>query len=68
MNAIKTDWLAYNLSITEIIVRFYIVLGLGILLGVLNAPWMVFLAMLVFLTGILGWCPVYAALGINHHK
>ncbi len=62
----------YNLSFEEIIIRHILGLFLGIIGGFLAyyvSP--VFLVIAAFspiliLTAILGWCPIYMLLGINH--
>ncbi len=68
MKTIQKEPFAPNLSFTEIVMRHYMMMGMGILAGVLHAPLLMLLAFPFFFTGILGWCPVYEALGINHHK
>lgn len=49
-----------NLQINEIIIRYALLIGVGIVLGVLHAYWLIPLAMAIFLTAVLGWCPVKA--------
>ena len=62
----------YNLSFTEIIVRHILGLFLGVIGGFLAyyvSPMFIIIAALApvsILTGILGWCPIYMFLGINH--
>ncbi len=47
-----------NLGIDEIMLRYAIMLILGIAAGVLQQFWLIAPIMLVFLTAILGWCPL----------
>ncbi len=57
----------YNLSFLDIAIRYFLLMILGIIGGLLAAPLlMVLLVLPVFLTAILGWCPVYQLLGIDH--
>jgi hypothetical protein len=62
----------YNLSMTEIILRHFIGMFLGIVGGFLSyyvSPIFIIiaaLAPLTILTAILGWCPIYQLMGINH--
>ena len=63
-----------NLNITEIVSRHFLGLFFGILGGFLGhyvAPAFYALAALapvLILTAILGWCPLYALMGVNHAK
>lgn len=62
----------YNLSFTEIIMRHILGLFLGVIGGFLAyyvSPMFIIIAALApvsILTAILGWCPIYMFLGINH--
>ncbi|MBC8047226.1 MAG: hypothetical protein H7Y00_10550 [Fimbriimonadaceae bacterium] len=47
-----------NLDFAEVILRYAILMAIGITAGILHQYWMVIPMMLVFLTAILGWCPV----------
>lgn len=49
-----------NLSFNEIIIRYAILIGIGILAGVFQSFILIVPAMIVFLTAILGWCPIKA--------
>ena len=51
-----------NLKFDEIIVRYALLIGVGIVIGVIHAYWMIPLAMGIFLTAVLGWCPVKAVM------
>jgi Protein of unknown function (DUF2892) len=62
----------YNLSVGEIISRHLLGMFIGIIGGFLSyyvSPVFLIVAAispLLILTAILGWCPVYQSLGINH--
>lgn len=62
----------YNLSFTEIIMRHILGLFLGVIGGFLAyyvSPVFIIIAALApisILTAILGWCPIYMLLRINH--
>ena len=64
--------LDYNLSFTEIVMRHFLGMFLGIIGGFFAyyvSPVFILIAVLApisILTAILGWCPIYAYLGINH--
>lgn len=47
-----------NLAFDEIILRYAIMLVLGITAGVLQQFWMIIPTMFVFLEAIMGWCPI----------
>jgi len=63
-----------NLSISEIIARHFVGLFAGVVGGFLghyvSPVFYVFvpLAPILILTAILGWCPIYSLLGVNHLK
>lgn len=54
-----------NLSINEILLRYALLIGVGIIAGVLHAYWLAPVAIGVFLTAILGWCPLKSYLNRN---
>ena len=54
-----------NLSISEILIRYALLIGVGIVAGALHAYWLAPVAIGVFLTAILGWCPLKAFMGKN---
>ena len=60
--------MTYNLNVLDIVIRFSIMLLIGIIGGLSGMYVLMFLAIPIFLSGFLGWCPVYYILGINHHK
>lgn len=47
-----------NLAFDEIMLRYAIMLVLGITAGVLQQFWMIIPTMFVFLEAIMGWCPI----------
>ncbi len=49
-----------NLKFDEIIVRYALLIAVGIIGGMLHNYYFVFPAMAIFLTAILGWCPIKA--------
>ncbi len=49
-----------NLSFNEIIVRYALLIAIGILAGVTQSFILIVPAMAVFLTAILAWCPIKA--------
>lgn len=55
----------YNLSFIDIGVRYAIMMVLMILAGVTTNLLFVYLGVLVFLTAILGWCPLYSMIGFR---
>lgn len=55
-----------NLKMDEIIVRYALLLIVGIVIGVLQVYWLVPLVMGIFLTAVLGWCPVKAMMRGNN--
>ncbi len=56
----------YNLSFNEVIGRYVIMAAIVILAGVMVKPMLMLIGIPFFLTGLLGWCPLYTMLGINH--
>ena len=56
----------YNLSLNEIIGRYFAMLLLVIIGGVMHSLLFMLIGMPFFITGLLGWCPVYQVLHINH--
>ncbi|CAN5390260.1 hypothetical protein BH09BAC1_BH09BAC1_06820 [soil metagenome] len=56
----------YNLSYTEVLFRYLLMAVMVIVGGVMGMLPIMLLGLPFFLTGILGWCPIYSALGINH--
>lgn len=58
----------HNLNFVDIIVRYAFLMFFGILGGVLQSLPIMLIGMLFFFSAVLGWCPIFQVLGINHHK
>jgi hypothetical protein len=56
-----------NMNFKDIAARYGMVMLVGIVGGVLQSIPIMALAIPLFLTAILGWCPIYQALGIDHN-
>ena len=54
-----------NLKFDEIIVRYALLLIVGIVVGVLKLYFLIPLVMAIFLTAVLGWCPIKAMIRGN---
>lgn len=61
----KDGLFSYNIGMYDIIARYTIMMLLGIIGGLTGQLWLMVLAIPMFLVAILGWCPIYAVLGIN---
>lgn len=59
-------YLEYNLSFTDIAIRYALIMALGILFGVTQFYPFIVLAVIIFISAVTGMCPIYALLGINH--
>ncbi len=55
-----------NLKFDEIILRYAIMLILGIIAGATSQFWILLLAMYLFLEAILGWSPIKQKLAKKH--
>jgi len=60
--------MGHNLSIKDVYLRYVLMAFFVILGGVLHMIPVMLLGMPIFVTAILGWCPIYQAMGINHHN
>jgi len=56
-----------NLNFSEIMLRYAIMIVLGIIAGVTHQFWMIIPTMMVFLMAVLGYCPVKAAFQKRAH-
>lgn len=56
----------YNLSYYEVGMRYAIMMLFVIAGGVMHSLPLMLLGLPFFLSGILGWCPLYQMFGINH--
>jgi hypothetical protein len=57
----------HNLSLVDVILRYAVLMIIVIIGGALGSIPIMLLGMPFFWTAIMGWCPVFYALGINHH-
>ncbi|HPE97360.1 MAG: DUF2892 domain-containing protein [Chitinophagales bacterium] len=57
-----------NLNFAEIMVRYTIMMILGIIAGVTHQYWMIIVVMAVFMEAIMGFCPVKALFKRNSSK
>ena len=57
-----------NLSITEIALRYGLIIVIGILAGFTQQYWIAPLAIAVFVTCVTAWCPICDVRGINHNE
>ena len=55
-----------NLKVDEIMLRYAIMIALGITAGVTHQFWMIIPTMFVFLEAVLGWCPIKQMLTKTH--
>ena len=58
----------YNLDFKDIMVRYTIIMILGILFGVTQFYPLIIVAVLIFISAVSGICPIYHFLGINRLK
>lgn len=55
-----------NLSVRESVYRYVIMAALVIVGGLLRNVWIMAAGVPIFLTGLMGYCPIYHMLGISH--
>ncbi len=55
----------YNMGFNDIIIRYTIMMLIGIVGGLTQQLWIMILVIPVFIFAITGWCPVHAMLGRN---
>lgn len=56
-----------NMNFADIGVRYGLIMVVGIVGGILQSVPIMALAIPLFLTAILGYCPLYTLLGIDHN-
>ncbi len=56
----------YNLSFTEVVFRYVGLMFSGILFGITLNYFFIVLTVAFFITAIMGWCPIYQLMGIDH--
>jgi hypothetical protein len=61
----QSHFFDYNMGFNDIIIRYAIMLLLGIVGGLTQQLWLMMLVVPVFLFAITGWCPIHAILGRN---
>jgi K+-transporting ATPase A subunit len=54
-----------NLNFAEIMLRYAVMIAIGIVAGVTQQWWMIVPAMMVFLMAVLGYCPIKEAFTRN---
>ena len=57
--------LEYNLGFVDIVLRYALIVALGIAFGFTQFYLLIVLAVAVFITAVTGICPIYGLLGIN---
>ncbi|MCP4439518.1 MAG: DUF2892 domain-containing protein [Aureispira sp.] len=60
--------MTHNMNFFDIILRYAALMIIVIIGGALGSLPVMLLGMPFFFAAILGWCPIFAALGINNHK
>lgn len=58
----------YNMSLLDIVLRYAVILVLGILFGITQFFPLIVVAIVVFISAVTGVCPLYAMLGISTKK
>ncbi len=58
----------HNMNFVDIVIRYTILMIIVIIGGLFNSIALMLLGLPFFFAAISGWCPLFAALGINHHK
>lgn len=58
----------YNMSFTDIMLRYTGLMICGILFGLTLNYLFVILAVGFFISAMMGWCPVFHLMGIDHFK
>lgn len=56
----------HNMNIFDIAMRYTIMMLIVIVGGILHSIPVMMLGFPFFLAGIMGWCPIFHVLGINH--
>jgi hypothetical protein len=64
----KNTFLNYNMNMFDVIMRYAILMVIVIVGGALHSIPLMLLGLPFFWSAILGWCPVFYVLGINHHN
>lgn len=57
-----------NLNFYDITLRYALVFLLGIVFGITQMWFFLGLAVILFITAVTGWCPLFDLFGIDHQK
>jgi hypothetical protein len=63
----RPAFLQYNMNMVDIIFRYALLMVIVIIGGALQSIPIMLLGLPFFWSAILGWCPIFYILGINHH-
>jgi hypothetical protein len=63
----RPAFLQYNMNMVDIIFRYALLMVIVIIGGALQSIPIMLLGLPFFWSAILGWCPIFYLLGINHH-
>ena len=63
----KQAFLQHNMNMFDVILRYALLMVIVIIGGALGSIPVMLLGLPFFWSAILGWCPLFYALGINHH-
>lgn len=58
----------HNMNFTDIGIRYLLMMVLVIIGGLFKSPLLMLVGFPFFLFAILGWCPIFHFIGINHYK
>lgn len=65
---IKVPFLSYNMNMFDVVMRYAMLMIIVIVGGALHSIPIMLLGLPFFWSAILGWCPIFYILGINHHN
>jgi hypothetical protein len=57
----------HNMNMFDVIIRYAMLMVIVIVGGIFHSLPLMLLGMPFFFSAILGWCPIFHMLGINHH-
>ena len=63
----KQAFLQHNMNMFDVIIRYAMLMIIVIVGGALGSIPLMLLGLPFFWSAIMGWCPVYWMMGINHH-
>lgn len=58
----------YNLNVSEVVIRLVIMMAIIIVSFFAGVSWLSLLALPIFLSALLGWCPIKSRRGIHQKK